>query len=112
MSNIDKLHSIKESIEVMNKNYHIEILKMLIDDKSVNISENNNGSFVNLTTLDDKIINKLEQFIGYVNKQQNQLSFIENEKVNIKNEFFNNNKKNNKIKPVKKDSINSVLDAK
>ena len=94
----------------MNKSYQIEILKLLMTEKSIIISENNNGSFINLSNLDNLIINKLENFIEYVKKQQNQLSFIENEKVNIKNEFFNKNTQN--IKTSKKNNINSILDAK
>jgi len=109
MSNTDRVHIIKENIEIMNKSYQIEILKLLVEEKKVTISENNNGSFINLSNLDNTIINKLEKFIEYVKKQQNQLSFIENEKVNIKNEFFN---KNNKINIIKKDNINNILDAK
>ena len=109
MSNTDRVHIIKENIEIMNKSYQIEILKLLVEEKKVTISENNNGSFINLSNLDNTIINKLEKFIEYVKKQQNQLSFIENEKVNIKNEFFNKNKK---INIIKKDNINNILDAK
>ena len=109
MSNTDRVHIIKENIEIMNKSYQIEILKLLVEEKKVTISENNNGSFINLSNLDNTIINKLEKFIEYVKKQQNQLSFIENEKLNIKNEFFN---KNNKINIIKKDNINNILDAK
>ena len=110
MFSSDRLHNIKENIEKMNKSYQIEILKLLMTEKSIIISENNNGSFINLSNLDNLIINKLENFIEYVKKQQNQLSFIENEKVNIKNEFFNKNTQN--IKTSKKNNINSILDAK
>ena len=101
--NVDKLQYIKEMIENMNKCYQIEILKLLNDESSVSISENNNGTFINLSNLDVNIINKLELYIEYVDKQQNQLSHIEEEKANIKNEFFkqdkriNNDKKNKSV---------------
>ena len=110
MIGIDRLHTIKETIELMNKSYQVEILKLLISEESIVLSENNNGTFINLSNLDIIVINKLEKFIEYVKTQQSQLSHIENEKLNIKNEFFN--KTPLPIKIIKKDNINSILDAK
>jgi len=113
--NSDKLNNIKKLIESMNKNYHIEILKILVDN-NIAISKNNNGSFINLSNLDTTLINKLEEFIKYVEEQQNELSCIEDEKVNIKKEFFtknskkkNNNNKNNNDNN-KNNNINNILD--
>ena len=96
--NVNKLQNIKENIEIMNKCYQLEILKLLKDESSVIISENNNGTFINLSNLNISIIEKLETYIEYVNKQQNQLLHIEEEKVNIKNEFFKPEKKTVKNK--------------
>ena len=110
MIKVDKLHNIKNIIESMNKSYQIEILKLLILEKSITISENNNGTFINLSNLDITIINKLEDFIEYVKKQQNQLSFIENKKIDIKEEFFNIS--SSKHLNAKVDNINNILDAK
>ena len=97
MSEIDKLQQIKEIIETMNKSYQLEILKLFISESSA-FSENNNGVFINLTELDAKIIYKLEKFIDFVYKQQNQLETVETQKDNIKDEFFNSDKRNNKYK--------------
>ena len=91
--NVEKLQNIKDSIESMNKCYQVEILKLLNDEVSVIISENSNGTFINLSNLDISIINKLNNYIEYVNTQQNQLLNIEKEKANIKNEFFKQEKK-------------------
>jgi hypothetical protein len=90
--NIDKLQQIKENIEKMNKCYQLEILKILNNDATVILSENNNGTFINLSNLEDDIISKLEEYIKYVDKQQNQLLNIEQEKANIKSEFFTQDK--------------------
>lgn len=96
----NKLQYIKETIEKMNETYQKQILQILHNEKNINISENNNGSFINLTNLDLSIINKIELFIEHYNIQQNSLLLIEKEKVNIKKEFFNSNKniKNNELK--------------
>lgn len=107
MINTDKLHNIKNIIESMNKNYHIEILKLLMEEKSIIMSENNNGTFINLSNLDIEIINKLENFIEYVKKQQNQLSLVENKKIDIKEEFFNINSSKQSKQNIENNNISS-----
>ena len=97
MSETDKLLQIKDIIEAMNKTYQLEILKLFVTESSV-FSGNNNGVFINLTELDAKIIYKLEKYIDFVYKQQNQLETVETQKDHIKDEFFNNNIKNHKYK--------------
>jgi len=109
MHEINKLQKIKTDIEELNPTYQIEILKIIISDDSVNISENNNGIFINLTDLNDDMINKLENFIRYVKTQQVQLANIEIKKDVIKKTFFINNK--NKTDK-EKDNYNITTDAK
>jgi len=109
MHEINKLQTIKTEIEDLNPTYQIEILKIIIGDDSVNISENNNGIFINLTDLNDDMINKLENFIQYVKAQQVQLANIEIKKDVIKKTFFINNK--NKTDK-EKDNYNIAPDAK
>ena len=53
------------------------------------INENNNGTFINLTDVTTNIINQLETYIKYVEKQHNELSVIENEKQELEKNFFN-----------------------
>jgi hypothetical protein len=106
--NLDQLNNIKKTIESMNKNYHIEILKLLVNN-DISISKNNNGSFVNLSNLDSTLINKLEEFIKYVEEQQSELSCIEDEKISIKKEFFTKNL--NKSNKNKNNNINNILDS-
>ena len=100
MVNLDKLQNIKKSIEEMNISYQKEILKILNKEDSVIISENNNGTFINLSNLNDIILQKLEKYIEYVNNQQHILKFIEEEKSNIENEFFSKEKKISRTKKI------------
>jgi hypothetical protein len=93
MIEINHIQTIKDKIENMNKCYQIGVLKILKDDTNITLSENNNGTFINLTDVNKNVIKKLESYIEYVNKQQNQLTLIEEEKIHIKNEFFKQNKK-------------------
>jgi len=109
MFEINKLQKIKTDIEELNLTYQIEVLKIIISDNSVNISENNNGIFINLTDLNDDMITKLENFILYVKVQQVHLANIEIKKDVIKKTFFINNK--NKTDK-ETDNYNIATDAK
>ena len=51
-----------------------EILRILIQEKNINLNENNNGTFVNLSELDNNVVNKLNNFISYVNNQEEHLN--------------------------------------
>jgi hypothetical protein len=108
MLDTTKLHTIKETIEDMEKCHQIEILKILVKN-SIVISENNNGTFVNLSDLSEDIIVLLDNYIKFVNKQDNQLLNIEKEKAVIKDEFFKQDKRNIKLKR-NKDIANVVVD--
>ena len=105
MSCIARLQNIKDLIEIMNKCQQIEILKLLIKS-SVSLSENSNGTFINLSDLDDNNIIALENYIAFVNKQDNQLLNMEEEKEHIKNSFFKQEKRNTKLK---KDKENTTI---
>ena len=85
----DELNNIKLTIEKMDKVHHIEILKILTTEENNYINENNNGTFINLSDLKDITIQRLKDYIIYFNKQQNQLSNLENEKKKIENLFCN-----------------------
>tara|TARA_Y100000816_G_scaffold287436_1_gene270166 strand:- start:760 stop:1077 length:318 start_codon:yes stop_codon:yes gene_type:complete len=104
--NYDSLVNIKENIEKMDQSNQKEILKILKENE-VNISENNNGSFINLSLLDKEMLLKLENYIEYFNKQQSNLEFIEAEKVNIKKEFFLKNK-NKQLQNDKEEVVNNI----
>jgi len=103
----ESLINMKEIIEKMEIINQKEILKIL-KDSNVNISENNNGSFINLSNLDKEVLDKIINYIEYFNKQQKNLLYIEEEKINIKKEFFystNNNKDKGKEKNKSKESV-------
>ena len=92
--NLTKINSLKEKIELMTKNQQIEVLRILKKQKKVCLNENNNGTFVNLTELDETIIEDLEKYVLYIDEQQKHLSLIENEKDRLQNVFFKTDKDN------------------
>ena len=87
--NIENLQNIKKKCEKMNIIHQKEILRILKNEKTINLNENNNGTFINLTELDGNVIEKLKNFISYVNNQEEHLKNIENEKTKIQESFFN-----------------------
>ena len=89
LTNVSNLNNIKTIIENMDKLHHIEILKILNDQKDICINENNNGTFVNLSELNTNTILKLENYINYFKQQQKHLINLEDKKKHIENCYFN-----------------------
>lgn len=98
------LNRLKERIENLNKFHQVEILKLLKTDDTCTLNENKNGIFINLTSLNDKIIYEIEKYLEYVQKQETQLSETEKQKSILTNTFFKDNKDN-------KDNISITLNA-
>jgi hypothetical protein len=84
----NKLNYIREQIEQMSKFNQIEVLKILTKNKNVIINENKYGIHINLRELDNDILNNLMGYIKYVITQEIYLNNIEQEKENIKINFF------------------------
>jgi hypothetical protein len=85
---INQLNYIREQIENMSKFNQIEILRILTKHKNVTINENKYGIHINLSELQDDILNELVVYIKYVNTQEIYLNSAEKEKENYKNTFF------------------------
>lgn len=83
----DFLINLKKNIEDLCIEDQKEILKLLIKN-NVNISENNNGSFINISTLKDEFLFKIHDFVNIKTKQQELFDSIENEKERIKQTYM------------------------
>ena len=64
MSNINKLKSLKEKIESLDKTEHHEILK-IIKKYECKFTENNNGVFINMNKLTSNVIDEIESFLVF-----------------------------------------------
>ena len=82
----------KAQIEEMNKEQQVEVLRKLMEMANVNLNENSNGTFVNLTELTDEQLCTLETYISYVHEQESNLGSVENEKTRIQQSYFNGHK--------------------
>lgn len=91
MSDIECLQKIKDVVEQYNKQQQLDILKFFIKD-SVNISENSNGTFINLTDIQDSTIKKIQEYINFINIQNIKLTDIETTRKDIESSFFDKKK--------------------
>ena len=89
MSNLNK---IKNDIENLSKKDHIEILNILSKKQNIKLSENNNGVFINLSTLDNKTLEELETYIKYIHEQEKKFAKDEILKHNMEKTLNKDNK--------------------
>ena len=81
------LKQLKERIEALNQHHQIQILTIVTQSKVAH-TENKNGSFVNLTNMDDATISKITEYLKYVDEQETQLNEVENQKTELTKQFF------------------------
>jgi hypothetical protein len=80
---------LKDKIESLPKLYHIEIGKLL-NNYNIHLNENQNGIFVNLSTLSPDMIDKLNEYVKYIELQEKILNIDETEKEELKDTYFTN----------------------
>lgn len=91
MSNdkIEMLSKMKMTIEGMDKNNQIEVLRLLHKNNAI-LNENKNGIHINLTELNNDTLINIYNFVEYINTQENKLNDDEYEKQKYKSMFFVN----------------------
>ena len=85
---VDKLEKIKLQIEKMNIAQQVEVLKILNGDDKVILNENKSGIYVNLSFLPEEVVDKIDNYVKYVQDQEKSLNVIEDRKENVKSEYF------------------------
>ncbi len=88
MNETVKMEKLKARIERMSKTQHIEILKLLLKNPEVKINENKSGVYINLSWLPSITISMIEEYICYIDQQENALSSTECQKEEYKRAFF------------------------
>ena len=101
-----KLNNIKDIIEGFEKEQQIQVLRIL-KLNNININENKNGVFINLTNLDEDVISELENYIKHLKTQENILLTNEKVKNNYIETYFKDNKNNKVDKDSNLDTINN-----
>tara|TARA_Y100000389_G_C17450188_1_gene514269 strand:+ start:809 stop:1087 length:279 start_codon:yes stop_codon:yes gene_type:complete len=82
--NLSKLKELCEIIEKMNQTEQIEILKIIKQSsENINITENNNGCFINMNTVDDKTIEHISKYVDFFKEKEKELNEQEQEKITL-----------------------------
>jgi hypothetical protein len=83
----DYISNLKDKIEKLDKDKHIDIFK-IFKENNIPFSENSNGIFINISEINDTIIEKLGDYVDYFYKQENILNKAEKEKEKYAKEFY------------------------
>jgi len=82
--NKEQLKHLCETIETMEQREHIEILKIIKNSPtSINITENNNGCFINMDTIDNETIQHIEKYVNFFKQKEKELNEQELKKNNL-----------------------------
>ncbi len=86
------LVKLKTKIESFSKERQKEILNIFIEN-DIDISENSNGCFINLSMTPSSVLNKITDYLKLIEKQEEELLKIEELKKGYINQYFKNNNK-------------------
>lgn len=90
MYNFKELEKICRIIDTFTVDEHIRILQIIHNNDSIeNISENNNGIFINMEDLKDETIHSIQEYIDYVLLKEVNIKEIEDAKDKLKNDINN-----------------------
>ena len=85
--NVQKITKLKNDIENTDKIHHLKIFNIL-KSNGIKFSENRNGIFINMNSFDDATIEKIENTLMYIRKQEKNLKDIECIKDELKEDYF------------------------
>ena len=88
---MSSLEVLKKQMEELNENRQSDILELFIKHNVV-VTENNNGSFINLTLVKEECLIDIKKYLSYVVIQENDLLQDEMEKEKYKSDYFKDNK--------------------
>lgn len=99
-----QLDHLRDQIECFTKFNQVEVLRILTKH-NVTINENKYGIHINLSDLDDSVIEELYTYVNYVMRQEIALEEVEKQKEDYKNTYFGKDNKDNST------SISNTLNA-
>lgn len=83
-----KIKCLCESIEKLEQSEHIEILKIIKKSPlNINITENNNGCFINMDNVDPDTIQNIEKYVNFFKQKEKELNEHEKHKSNLLDTF-------------------------
>ncbi len=86
---MNKVKQLKDDIEALNPRQHIVIGKLLYD-ANINMFENKNGVFINLTEVNDSVIDSIHKKLNEIQEQEKHFIAMENKKQEYKDNLLTN----------------------
>jgi hypothetical protein len=112
MNKIDLCKTIQANVSKLTDNENLELFKIILDTNA-NYTKNNNGVFLNLNWIDEELLIKMNNYIIFCIKSQNEISKYElmktllNDSINTK-ENNENNENNENIENTSNDKDNII----
>lgn len=78
---LDKMTRMMESF---SKEEHIQLLKIIIERDSGSVSENSNGTFVQMDDLKEETLQQLQKYIDYILLKECDIKRVEDTKERLK----------------------------
>jgi hypothetical protein len=88
---MESLKNLRDKIQTLEKIHQLHILKILIEN-NISYTENSNGVFINMITLNEDVSNSIEKYLEYVSLQEDHLGKVETEKNKYLDEMEKDNK--------------------
>ena len=78
------LENLVNCIEPLHTEHHIEILRIIKNKQpGIRITENNNGCFINMNDIDERILFDINNYLEFNKKREKELEDHETTKNNI-----------------------------
>ena len=115
MNKIDLCKTIQTNVSKLTENEILELFKIIVDTDA-NYTKNNNGVFLNLNWVDEELLNKINNYILFCIKSQNEISKYElmktllNDSINTKENIVDNEADISTIVNNGTDSVNNYTE--
>lgn len=78
------LEKMTRMIESFSKEEHIQLLKIIVEKDSASVSENSNGTFVQMNELKEETLEQINKYIDYVLLKECEIKEVEDTKNRLK----------------------------
>ena len=88
----EQLRALCSKLEDMPKINQVEVLRIFQKHNKEFINENNYGVHINVTNVQDAVLQEIEEYIKHVSKQETELTTINSQQTNSRNYILKANK--------------------
>jgi hypothetical protein len=110
MNKIDLCKAIQANVSKLTESENLELFKIILDTKA-NYTKNNNGIFLNLNWIEEDLLTKINNYILFCIKSQNEISKYElmktllNDSINTKDSATDEDTSSAIAEPVNADTV-------